>query len=115
MIPPIAPLAAPDALACARRESPDHREGDRAVAGAVKQRLRSVSVGYGLIADDLDELDAILRQLAVIKFHLKFVAKEAREAVNHDDIERWRRLRTSWAASIYLSSQARALSGSRSF
>jgi hypothetical protein len=33
---------------------------------------------------DGDKFDAVLRQLAVVVFYFKFVAEEAREAVNHD-------------------------------
>ncbi|MCQ9156275.1 hypothetical protein JZX93_11965 [Acidomonas methanolica] len=60
MIPPIAALRAPDALACASCESLDHGGGDGAVAGAVEQGLRPVGVGPGLIADDLEAGDALL-------------------------------------------------------
>ena len=36
---------------------------------------------------DGDKFDAVLRQLAVVVFYFEFVAEEAREAVNHDNIE----------------------------
>ncbi|MEA4838663.1 MAG: hypothetical protein VB101_10300 [Rhodospirillaceae bacterium] len=36
---------------------------------------------------DRNQLDAVLRQFAVIELHLELIAEEAREAMDHDDIE----------------------------
>ncbi|WJS85792.1 hypothetical protein NBE95_16725 [Paracoccus sp. TOH] len=58
-----------------QRHDPPHHVVDRIVAKLLRDR---------------NQLHAVLRQLAVIELHFKFVAEEARKAVNHDDIERCR-------------------------
>jgi hypothetical protein len=60
MIPPIAALAAPDALPRPAGKAVDHGRADGVVAGAVQQGLSPVGVRPGLVADDLEAGDALL-------------------------------------------------------
>ncbi|UPG71713.1 hypothetical protein MVG78_14320 [Roseomonas gilardii subsp. gilardii] len=65
VIPPIAPFAAPDTLACAVGETFDHCRADGVVGRAVEQRLCPVSIGPRLIADDLEAGDTLLERRVV--------------------------------------------------
>ncbi|MFS0739383.1 hypothetical protein ABC365_02030 [Brevundimonas sp. 3P9-tot-E] len=58
-----------------QRHDPPHHLMDRIVTKFLRHRY---------------ELDAVLRQLPVVVFHFKFVAKEPREAMHHHHVERWR-------------------------